>query len=132
MEELELIRKRLSELMRKSLDAPYFIFTDFLGLSEQAAFHEVRRDFPYAKYTLFGGTDGAERVVVRFGNAEEIGYEEPFPIFTLKIEPLSQKFAENGHNFWPYQKTTSLFHRQTWHHLSSRFSHGADSQRGLK
>ena len=94
MEETELIRKRLSELMRKSLDAPYFIFTDFLGLSEQAAFHEVRRDFPYAKYTIFGGTDGAERVMVRFGDTEEIGYDEPFPILTLKIEPLSQKFAE--------------------------------------
>ncbi len=94
MEEHELIRKRLSELMRKSLDAPYFIFTDFLGLSEQAAFHEVRRDFPYARYTLFGGTDGAERIMVRFGDTEEIGYEQPFPILTMKIEPLSQKFAE--------------------------------------
>ena len=94
MEERELIRKRFSELMRKSLDAPYFIFTDFLGLSEQTLFHEVRRDFPHASYTLFGGTDGAERVMVRFGSEKEIGYEQPFPIVTLKIEPLSQKFAE--------------------------------------
>ena len=94
MEERELIRKRFSELMRKSLDAPYFIFTDFLGLSEQALFHEVKRDFPHTRYTLFGGTDGAERVMARFGDAEEICYEQPFPIHTLKIEPLSQKFAE--------------------------------------
>lgn len=94
MDERELTRKRFSELMRKSLDAPYFIFTDFLGLSEQALFHEVKRDFPHTRYTLFGGTEGAERVMARFGDTEQIGYEQPFPIHTLKIEPLSQKFAE--------------------------------------
>lgn len=94
MDERELIRKRLSELMRKSLDAPYYIFTDFMGLPEQAALHEVKREFPYAHCSLFGGVDGAERVMARFGDESEIGYDQPFPILTLKIEPLSQKFAE--------------------------------------
>ena len=94
MDERELIRKRLSELMRKSLDAPYYIFTDFMGLPEQAALHEVKREFPYAHCSLFGGIDGAERVMARFGDESEIGYDQPFPILTLKIEPLSQKFAE--------------------------------------
>lgn len=94
MEERELIKKRFSELARKAYDAPYYIFTDFLGLSEQALFHEVKKDFPRVKYELFGGTEGAERIIVRFGDKEEIGYDAPYPIQTLKIEPLSQKFAE--------------------------------------
>lgn len=94
MEESELTRKRLMELARKSANAPYYIFTDFLGLSEQAVFHEIKRDFPRVKYTLFGGAEGAERVIVRFGDEDEIGYGEPFPITTVKIEPVSQKFAE--------------------------------------
>ncbi len=31
----------------------------------------------------------------RFGDPEEFGYEEPFPICAVKIEPLAEKFAEN-------------------------------------
>lgn len=94
MEELELKRKRFIELMRKSDSAPYYIFTDFLGLSEQAIFFDVKRDFPRVKYKSFGGVEGSERKVVRFGDEEEVGYDLPFPIVTLKIEPKSQKFAE--------------------------------------
>ena len=90
-----LTRKRLTELLRKSESTPYFIFTDFLGLMEQAIFHEVKKDFKGARYTVFGGAEGTERIMIRFGDPEELGYEEPFPIATLKIEPLSVKYAEN-------------------------------------
>ncbi len=95
MNDEELCRKRFAELFRRSDSAPYFIFTDFLGLSEQAIFHSVKREFPRARYTLFGGTAGAERVMARFGDEEELGYSQPFPILTLKIEPVNMKFAEN-------------------------------------
>ena len=94
MEEVELKRKRFTELLRKSADAPYYIFTDFLGLSEQAIFFEVKRDFPRVKYTAFGGVLGAERIIIRLGDEGQIGYDLPFPITVLKIEPKSQKFAE--------------------------------------
>ena len=94
MNEAELTQKRLTELLKKSENAPYFIFTDFLGLMEQAIFHEARAAFRGASYTQFGGAEGTERIVIRFGNPDELGYEEPFPIVTLKIEPLSEKFAE--------------------------------------
>ena len=94
MDERELTQKRLTELGKKSQSAPYFIFTDFLGLMEQAIFHEVKASFPHAKYTLFGGADGTERVIARFGDEDELGYCEPFPIVTLKAEPVSMKFAE--------------------------------------
>ncbi len=94
MEERELTRKRLSELLKKSESAPYFIFTDFLGLMEQAIFHEIKKEYRGAKYSLFGGAEGTERVMIRFGDAQELGYEEPFPIVTIKAEPVSMKFAE--------------------------------------
>ena len=94
MDEAELTKKRFLELARKSSNAPYFIFTDFLGLMEQAIFEETKREFPKVSYTLFGGAAGAERVMVRFGDEEELLYSEPFPIVTVKIEPVSPKFAE--------------------------------------
>ena len=88
-----LVKKRLSELIRKSESGGYFTFTNFLGLSEQSVFSEIISGNRVA-YTAFGGADGAERVILRFGSPEELGYEEEFPIKTLKIEPKSQKFAD--------------------------------------
>ncbi len=93
-EELELIKKRIQELARKADLGGYYTFTDFLGLSEQSAFKEILPKISGIKYTVFGGTDGAERIMVRFGDAESLGYETPFPIVPIKIEPLSQKFAD--------------------------------------
>ena len=81
-----LVKKRLSELIRKSESGGYFTFTNFLGLSEQSVFSEIISGNRVA-YTAFGGADGAERVILRFGSPEELGYEEEFPIKTLKIEP---------------------------------------------
>ncbi len=88
-----LLCKRYTELAIKSLDAGYFIFTDFLGLSEQSAFSDAKPHFRGAKYEEFGGAPSTERVMIRFGDEDELGYSQPFPISVLKIEPKSQKYA---------------------------------------
>ncbi|MBQ8380359.1 MAG: hypothetical protein IJY18_00550 [Clostridia bacterium] len=90
----ELEVKRFSELAKKSLDSGYFIFTDFLGLPEQASFAKAKRSFGKIKYTEFGGAPGTERVMIRFGDEDELMYSEPFPIKILKISPKSEKYAE--------------------------------------
>ena len=92
-EEHELLKKRFLELSRKAYEGSYFTFSDFLGLAEQSALSEVKRSLP-SRITLFGGAVGAERVMVRFGDADEIGYELPFPIVCLKIAPRAAKFAD--------------------------------------
>ena len=94
MEESELLKKRFTELAQKSYNSGIYLFTDFLGLAEQSLFNEARAGFRGVKYTLFGGGEGAERVMVRFGDPEELLYEEPFPIVCIKAEPISQKFAD--------------------------------------
>lgn len=94
MVERELLAKRFAELERKSREGGYFLFSDFLGLNEQAVFEEVKRGLGRISYTAFGGAEGAERVMIRFGDEEEIGYGMPYPITCLKIEPKSQKFAD--------------------------------------
>lgn len=91
--ENELLLKRFRELYRKSENG-YFTFTDFLGLSEQSIFARLRAEIPALSYTAFGGADGTERVIIRFGNAEELGYEEAFPIKVILCRPKSIKFAE--------------------------------------
>ena len=93
-DETELLKKRFIELAHKSYNSGIFLFTDFLGLAEQSAFSDIKRELSGIKYTAFGGADGAERVIIRFGSEEELGYSIPFPISIIKVEPLSQKFAD--------------------------------------
>lgn len=93
-EDSGLIKKRLTELAKKSYMGGYYTFTPFLGLLEQSLFHEILPEIKGIKYTAFGGTEGAERVMIRFGSSEDLGYEEEFPIAVLKIAPKSEKFAD--------------------------------------
>lgn len=90
----ELLKKRFLELARKSFGSDIFTFTDFLGLAEQAAFAEMKKELRGVTYEAFGGAVGAERVMIRFGSEDEIGYSMPFPISVIKAEPVSQKYAD--------------------------------------
>ncbi len=93
-EDIELLKKRFAELCNKADRGGYFTFTDFLGLAEQSALREALPRMRVGCLTLFGGAEGAERVMARFGSEEEIGYVTPFPISCVKVEPLSQRFAD--------------------------------------
>ena len=93
--ELQQLKKRLAELAERSYGHGIYTFTPFLGLSEQQAFYEVQRQVSYAGYGMEGGSPLCERRMIRFGSPKELGYEEPYPILCLKIEPLTPKFAES-------------------------------------
>lgn len=93
-DDIEILKRRFLELATKADNGSYFTFTDFLGLPEQSAFAEIKGKLGRCRYTAFGGAEGAERVIVRFGDPEEIGYEADFPICCIKIEPLAKKFAD--------------------------------------
>lgn len=93
MDERELLAKRFAELSEKSTHG-YFLFSDFLGLNEQAVFEDIKRSIERNGYKKFGGAEGAERIMIRFGREDDIGYSADFPISCVKIEPKSQKFAD--------------------------------------
>lgn len=94
MDDVELLKKRFIELANKSYNSGIFLFTDFLGLMEQSAFNEVKRAIAPLPYSIYGGAEGAERVMIRFGDEESLGYSVPYPIVCIKAEPVSQKFAD--------------------------------------
>lgn len=98
MNDNELVRKRLTELAEKSFRGNCFTFSDFLGLMEMAEYYSIEKTLGYAHPVIFGGYDGFERAVVRFGNPDELGYEENWPIVLVKISPAAEKFADDlGH-----------------------------------
>lgn len=92
--EIHQLRNRLHDLAEKSFNQGIFTFTGFLGLSEQDIFWQEAGSLSHAGYRLEGGCEAADRVVVRFGNQEELGYEMPFPIVCVHIEPVARKFAD--------------------------------------
>jgi RNA-binding protein YlmH len=94
-EEEQRLQKRFCELAEKTYRQNIFSFTDFLGLGEQTLFHQVSHTFHHVKTTLYGGHPSCERLMVRFGDPAEIGYEEAFPIVCLRIGAKAPKFAEN-------------------------------------
>lgn len=93
--EIAQFKSRLKELARRSYEQNMFTFTPFLGLMEQTVFGELEEELRYAGITFFGGRDHAERVMVRFGKPEELGYEEAFPIVLIHMKPLLQKFSDD-------------------------------------
>ncbi len=85
------LRKRLQELADLSEQTNCFYFTDFLSPADISVAYEVSSQ---NALTIWGGIDGAERAMVRFGSAKDFGYEVAFPIETLCIRPKNQKFAQ--------------------------------------
>ena len=92
--EMQQWKNRLRELADKSFQQGVFTFTDFLGLSEQDIFWREEAELRYAGYHLWGGCENADRIVIRFGSVDELGYEVSFPIVCIHIQPLAQKFAD--------------------------------------
>jgi len=88
------LKKRLLDLANQSYQNNMFTFSGFLSLHEQQLVEEIRRENAFIKATLYGGNTDCERVMVRFGDKDELGYEEDFPIDCIKIEPLIEKFAD--------------------------------------
>lgn len=91
--ELQLLEKRFAELANRSWQQNIFTFTGFLSLAEQDVLLQAAKQ-TRVKVCLEGGAPYAERRMGRFGDPEEMGYDEPFPAACLKVEPLAEKFAE--------------------------------------
>lgn len=92
--DLQQVKKRLLELARRSYTQGVYTFTPFLGLSEQQAYHEIRDQLSYAGCGMDGGSPLCERKIIRFGDVENWGYVDDYPIACMRIEPFNFKFAE--------------------------------------
>lgn len=85
------LKKRFTDMLERSQKNGSFSFTDFLSAADAAEVYEIAQD---NEVSLFGGAEGTERVMIRFGNPEELGYEVLFPIDIIKVAPLQAKFSD--------------------------------------
>ena len=91
----ETLKKRLTELANRSYGQGVYCFTHFLDLAGRSDFMSLVPSLPPVPWTLFGGAEGCERQMLRFGSEDLCGYDQPFPIAILRLAPLSAKFAES-------------------------------------
>lgn len=95
MDKDEVGLSRFKDLANRCYQKNIYTYTDFLSLADVALFMEHERDFSFVPSTMYGGMEEAERVMIRFGSEEMLGYDEEFPITTLCIKPLQSKFADD-------------------------------------
>ena len=92
MTQQQQFQKRIRELEEISFRNSQYLFTGFLNEAEYADVLSLGE--PACGMRAWGGHEAAERVMVRFGDPESFGYEEPFPIRILKAAPLMEKYAD--------------------------------------
>ena len=90
--------KRFKELSIRAQRSGSFVYTSFHSPSGAALAFQAAAD---AEIKMYGGMEGCERVVIRFGDPEQTGYEEDFPIvsvrtvmWALRMKPLPKEFWE--------------------------------------
>ena len=83
-------KNRIKELESRSFERGMFTFSDFLS---PTSLFEATEMLKKGCFTVFGGVEYAERKMIRFGNSQDLGYEEEFPITILKITLVGGKFA---------------------------------------
>ena len=90
----EMFKKRVLEWADRSWNQSVYCFSHFLDLAQRSDFLSLVPSLPPVPWQLFGGVEGCERQMLRFGSPDACGYDAPFPIQCLKITPLNEKFAE--------------------------------------
>lgn len=90
----KILRGRFLDLAKRAYSRNIYTYSGFLGLGEQSLLHSIKKDISFTEISFFGGFPESERVIVAFGNAEEIGYQPNFPISCLKMTPINSRFRE--------------------------------------
>ncbi len=91
MTEEENLLRHLSDLSAQADRKNIYTYSGFLSLPEIDLLKRAGLSTPYS---LFGGTESAERQIAVFGSEEAFGYEAEPPVSVLEIAPVSEKFGE--------------------------------------
>ncbi|MEE3392538.1 MAG: YlmH/Sll1252 family protein [Lachnospiraceae bacterium] len=92
------ITARFKELLARSEHIGRYVYSDFHSINDKAFLKAAGFSGPSdPRVKAYGGMDYAEKVIYRFGDPDEIGYEEPFPIDIILIKPESSRFGALTH-----------------------------------
>lgn len=82
----------IKDLSERTYASGVSAFSVFLTPEEQSAVEEAKKEL--IPFELFGGHDGCERKLIRFGSETTADVLLPFPIVIIKAQPLNEKFSD--------------------------------------
>ena len=94
MNEEDLLKRKILDTANQAFNHNIYTYTNFLSISELSVVNSFKKDLSFIDHDIYGGNPLCERQLIRFGSPNLYGYDAGYPITTLKIEPLSVKFAE--------------------------------------
>lgn len=94
MDDVTLLKRKLTDTANRAYSQGIYAYSAFMSISELAIYKSMSKELNFIKSDTFGGYAAAERQVIRFGSADEYGYEGTYPLDVIKVEPLIAKFAQ--------------------------------------
>lgn len=94
MESNAALLSHVKDLADRCYKNNHYTYTDFLSQGEQSEILKIEKELNFLPHRFFGGNEGCERQMLRFGSEEMLGYDEEFPIRCLKVSPLSEKYSD--------------------------------------
>lgn len=85
--------EHMKDLSGRSYATGISSFSVFLTPEEQSAVEETKKEL--IPFDFYGGHEGCERKVVRFGTESTVDVLLPFPIVVLKAQPLNERFSDD-------------------------------------
>lgn len=90
----QVLKGRILDLAEKAYKQNIYTYSHFLSIDEQTVINGFQQEFSYITTTYYGGHEPADRQIMEFGSVKDFGYEGSFPITTIRITPLVEKFGE--------------------------------------
>lgn len=94
MDTNQILLGRLKDLANKSYQHNIYTYTNFLSPADMNIFYDNLSQLSYAGYSIYGGSEHCDRVMVAFGNEASLGYTAAYPITAIIAEPLIDKFSD--------------------------------------
>ena len=95
MNENDILKGRLKDLANAAFRQNRYTYTNFLSAADMEVFYSNLEQLSFAGYTIFGGRESCDRVMIAFGNEADCGYAPAFPICTMKVSAVSDKFSDD-------------------------------------
>jgi len=89
-EDLDFLKKQWEKTESRAVMSGRVLYGGFYSETEMGAFFQLQREGRLQSACAFGGYEGADRCMLRFGEGEG----EAWPIACVLIEPRSVKYAE--------------------------------------
>jgi|GEM_PF-277252 len=94
MNEEQLLKRKIIDTANQAFNHNIYTYTNFLSINELSSVNKMSNELSFIPYDEWGGNPVCERKIIRFGSEELYGYDAGYPISTIRISPLSVKFAE--------------------------------------